>query len=132
VQAAKARTQPRTSAPTFLRGSTVARNATQGRSPRPRLPATRARSSASAGAKTPASTPCRATSRRPGSAPVSRTTSSRVATDGTTQRAARRTARRVAVRNVAALTGRCTPGSVKKVASCSVTTLAAPGRAGAV
>ena len=52
--------------------------------------------------------------------------------DGTTQRAARRTARRVAARKVAAFTGRCTPGSVKNVASCSVTTLAAPGRAGAV
>jgi hypothetical protein len=59
------------------------------------------------------------------SAPATRSSSDAVASLGTTHRAARRSDARVQPRKKRALTEECSTGSVKKVASCSVTTVAA-------
>ncbi len=67
-----------------------------------------------------------------GSASSTRTSSSRVALLGTMQRAARRSAVRVAERKKVPLTVVCIAGSVKNVASCSVTTTGRPARSGIV
>ena len=57
-----------------------------------------------------------------------RTSSSRVAADGVRQRRARASEIRVQVRKNRRLTGRCTSGWVKNVASCSVVTTGMPRR----
>jgi len=69
------------------------------------------------------STPCGATVTRCAGTPTRRPSSSRVAVDGTTRPAARLAAKRVAVRKKRALTGECSCGWVKNVASWMVTTV---------
>ena len=67
-----------------------------------------------------------------GSAPATRVSSVAVATLGTTHRSARRSEDRVQARKNLALTDECSTASVKKVASCRVTTDAAGLASGAV
>ena len=69
---------------------------------------------------------------RVASASSSRTSSSRVALLGVTTRAARRSAVRVAERKKVPFTALCISGSVKKVASWTVTTTGTPQRSGIV
>ena len=78
------------------------------------------------------STPRCATCNLAGFAPATRTSSSALACESTTHRLARRSASRVAARKKGAFVRVCSAGSVKKVASCNVTTVGSRISAGIV
>src|SRR5690606_10555380 len=114
------------------RGSSAPRKATYGCSPRPAAALASAISSGDGGWKLSVSTPCGITLRRAGSAEATAVSSRAVASLGTTQRSALRSDKRVQERKNRTLTAECSTGSVKNVASCSVTTDAALPASGIV